>query len=67
MIQSERYEFVEGMVIATKVEPRVRLIINRCADSVFYCVRVGDRTGTEVQYLRDELQFVEKTNFPSVH
>lgn len=57
-------KFSEGMVISTKAEPALRLIINTCADSVYYCIRVGDRTGKELSYLAEELQLLEQRNAP---
>jgi hypothetical protein len=57
-------KFSEGMVISTKAEPAVKLIINTYADSVYYCIRVGDRTGKELSYSAEDLQLLEQRYVP---
>jgi hypothetical protein len=56
-------KFEEGMVITTKVDPAVKLIINTYLDRVYFCVRVGDRTGKEVPYFEGELQNIDQSYF----
>jgi hypothetical protein len=53
-------KFSEGMVIATKVTPTEKLIINNYMDRIYFCVRVGDRTGKELPYFERELQAVPR-------
>jgi hypothetical protein len=56
-------KFPEGMVVTTKSEPSIKMIINTYMDRVYFCVRVGDRTGKELPCFERELQKVDPAYF----
>ena len=56
-------KFPEGMVVTTKTEPSVKMIINTYMDRVYFCVRVGDRTGKELPCFERELQKADPAYF----
>lgn len=60
---SAECKFFEGMVVTTKAAPAVKMIVDSYMDRVYFCVRVGDRTGKEVPCFEHELQNVDPAYF----